>query len=190
MQPFPHPSDATHKIWSRLANWLQRYSSLKVWTTDNGPLVYYKLTLWAFGSGELTKWHVHPVKTQNSLGFRPVWSESSLSTWRKLGSLATHWAHSEDSDQTGRMPRLIWVFTRCTVFDWFCHEVAYMGIWNRSLKPDQNDWAAYPLIYMSEKNGFGKQYINLHFVPLGNLRFHLNMAFCILQLNIWRPTCP
>ena len=41
----------------------------------------------------------------------PVWSESSLSTWRKLGSLATHWAHSEDSDQTGRMPRLIWVFT-------------------------------------------------------------------------------
>ena len=73
MQPFPHPSDATHKIWSRLANWFQRYSSLKVWTTDDdgrrrtptdddgrrrtddGPLVYYKLTLWAFGSGELKK---------------------------------------------------------------------------------------------------------------------------------------
>ena len=36
--------------------------------------------------------------------------QSSLSAWRKLGSLATHWAHSEDSDQTGRMPRLIWVF--------------------------------------------------------------------------------
>ena len=30
-QPFPHPSDAIHKIWSRLANWLQRYSSSKVW---------------------------------------------------------------------------------------------------------------------------------------------------------------
>ena len=41
---------------------------------------------------------------------RPL-DESSLSAWRKLGSLATHWAHSEDSDQTGmRMPRLIWVF--------------------------------------------------------------------------------
>ena len=40
----------------------------------------------------------------------PIWSESSLSAWRKLGSLATHWAHSEDSDQTGQMPRLIWVF--------------------------------------------------------------------------------
>ena len=66
MQPFSHPSYATHKIWSRLANWLQRYSSLKVWTTTttddgrrtttDGPLVYYKLTLWAFGSGELTRW--------------------------------------------------------------------------------------------------------------------------------------
>ena len=46
---------------------------------------------------------------------RPVWSESSLSAWRKLGSLATYWAHSEDSDQTGRMPRLIWVFAGRTV---------------------------------------------------------------------------
>ena len=41
--------------------------------------------------------------------------KSSLSAWRKLGSLATHWAHSEDSDQTGRMPRLIWVFAGHTV---------------------------------------------------------------------------
>ena len=29
-------------------------------------------------------------KTQISLGIRPVWSESSLSAWRQLGSLATH----------------------------------------------------------------------------------------------------
>ena len=26
------------------------------WRTDDGPLVYYKLTLWAFGSGELKSW--------------------------------------------------------------------------------------------------------------------------------------
>ena len=62
-----------------------------------------------------TKWHVHPAKTQISLGIRPVWSESSLSAWRKLGSLATHWAHSEDSDQTGQMSRLIWVVAGRTV---------------------------------------------------------------------------
>ena len=33
---------------------------------------------------------VRPAKTQISLGIRPVWSESSLSAWRNLGSLATH----------------------------------------------------------------------------------------------------
>ena len=44
-----------------------------------------------------TKWHVCPAKTRISLGIRPVWSESSLSAWRKLGSLATHLVHSEDS---------------------------------------------------------------------------------------------
>ena len=48
-----------------------------------------------------------------SLGIRLVWSESSLSPWRKLVSLATR--YSEDSDQTGRMPRLIWVFGGRTV---------------------------------------------------------------------------
>ena len=57
--------------------------------------------------------HIWATAWQNQQ-IRPVWSESSLSAWRKLGSLATHWAHSEDSDQTGRMPRLIWVFTGCT----------------------------------------------------------------------------
>ena len=56
------------------------------------------------------KWHVRPAKTQISLGIRRVWSESSLSAWRKIRSLDTYWAHSEDSDLTGRMPRLIWVF--------------------------------------------------------------------------------
>ena len=53
-----------------------------------------------------------------SLGIRPVWSESLLSTWKKLVFLATHWVHREDSDQTGRMPRLIWMFAWHT-----CHFV-------------------------------------------------------------------
>ena len=56
-----------------------------------------------------TKW----VCAQRTL--RSAWAsaqsdQSSLSTWRNLGSLATHWAHSEDSEQTRRIPRLIWVF--------------------------------------------------------------------------------
>ena len=43
-----------------------------------------------------TKKDVRPVKTQISLGIRPVRLESSLYAWRNIGSLATHWAHSED----------------------------------------------------------------------------------------------
>ena len=42
------------------------------------------------------------------------WDEPSLSEWRNPGSLATRWVHTKDYDQTGPMPRLIWVFTRHT----------------------------------------------------------------------------
>ena len=56
------------------------------------------------------KMTVRPAKTQISLGIRPVWSESSLCAhWVAKGPSFLH-ADSEDSDQTGRMPRLIWVF--------------------------------------------------------------------------------
>ena len=72
-------------------------------------IVELNRTIWS------TSWQnqqcaVRPAKTQISLGICQVWSESSLCPWRKLGSLATHWTHIEDSDQTGRMPRLMWVF--------------------------------------------------------------------------------
>ena len=68
---------------------------------------------------------VHPANTQISLGIRPVWSESSMSASRKLGSLATHWAHSEDSDQSQRMPRG-WSESSLGThsFCWFCHVAA------------------------------------------------------------------
>ena len=42
-----------------------------------------------------------PSEDTDQLGIRPVWSESSLSAWQNIGSSATHWAHWEDSDQTG-----------------------------------------------------------------------------------------
>ena len=67
-----------------------------------------------------TKWHVRPAKTQISLGIRPVWSESSLfAQWVAKDPSFLH-ADSEDSDQTGQMPRLIWAFAGCT-----CHLVGF-----------------------------------------------------------------
>ena len=69
--------------------------------------VQLSLHIWAM------TWHNQqcgcaPSKTQISLGICPVWLESSLSAWRKLRSSVTYWAHCEDSDQTGRLSRLIW----------------------------------------------------------------------------------
>ena len=56
-------------------------------------------------------------KTQISLGIRRVWSESLLcAQWVSKGSARLQ-ADSKDSDQTGRMRRLIWVFAGRTVKD-------------------------------------------------------------------------
>ena len=69
------------------------------------------IPVWTFEPrhDKTNKMAVHTAKTQISLGIRSVWSESSLSAWRNLGSLATHWAHSEDwSDWADA--RLIWEF--------------------------------------------------------------------------------
>ena len=65
---------------------------------------------------------------------RRLRSESSLSAWRKLGSLATHWVHSEDSDQTGRMPRLIGVFAART-----CHFIGF--VMRRLISENHSDWS-------------------------------------------------
>ena len=57
-----------------------------------------------------TKWLVRPAKTEISLGIRPVWSESSLCAQWVAKDPRFLYADNEDSDRTGRMPRLIWVF--------------------------------------------------------------------------------
>ena len=61
------------------------------------------------------KMTVHPAKTQISLGIHPVWSESLLCTQWVAKNPNFLPASSEDSDQTGWMPSLIWVFASCTV---------------------------------------------------------------------------
>ena len=70
-----------------------------------------------------TKWSVRPAKTQISLGIRPVWSESSLcAQWVAEDPSFLH-VNSKDSDQTGRMLRLIRVFTGRTghfILSWGC----------------------------------------------------------------------
>ena len=67
------------------------------------------------------KWHVHPARTQISMGIRPVYSESSLCTQREAKDPSFLHADSKDSDQTEQTPRLIWDFAGCT-----CHFVGFV----------------------------------------------------------------
>ena len=70
---------------------------------------------------------VRPAKTRINLGMRPVWSESLLCVHWVAKSPSFYHADSKDSDQTGRMPRLIWVFAGRSVILWVLS-------WGSSLK--------------------------------------------------------
>ena len=76
-----------------------------------------------------TKWPVCPAKTLISLSIQPVWSEFTVCS---MGAKDPNFlqADSEDSDQTGQIPRLIWVSTWRMLFCWFCHAAAqiYLSI--------------------------------------------------------------
>ena len=67
--------------------------------------------------------HMRPTKTPISLRIRAVWSESSLTAWRNFASLGIQNAPSEDSDQTVRMRRLIWIFAGRT-----CMKVRFLTL--------------------------------------------------------------
>ena len=105
---------AIHVVIQRLISCSISVLSVAANCSKSASFPDYKLIYMSRDMTKPTMW-LCAQRRQISLGISPVWSESSLSTWRKLGSLATHWAHSEDSDQTGRMPRLIWVFTGRTL---------------------------------------------------------------------------
>ena len=83
---------------------------------------YYQLQkAYVLQHDKTNKMTVCPAKTKISLGIRLVWSESSLCIqWVAKDPSFLH-VDSEDSDQTGRMPRLIWVFAGRT-----CHFVGYV----------------------------------------------------------------
>ena len=73
-----------------------------------------------------TKWSVCPAKPQIRLSICPVWSESSLSTWRSIGSLAIHKVHSEDwSDWADSQAdlSLCWAHSSYCLF---CHAQAHL----------------------------------------------------------------
>ena len=96
-----------------------------------------------------------PVKTQISLGSCPVWSVFAVRI-KKPWSLASHWGHSQDSDQTGQMPRLIWVFAGCTAYSivfvilWLIFHAKQTGI-SKKRKCKQKEKDFYRRVKLNQK---------------------------------------
>ena len=90
--------------------WLDR----ERWTNVDFVTIFVSIT-WTASWNKVSEMTVCSAKTQISLGIRPVWSESLLcAQWVAKDPSFLH-ADSEDSDQTGRMPRVIWVSAGRTV---------------------------------------------------------------------------
>ena len=113
----------------------------------------YKLHIINSSSGFLCQfepWHdktnkisVQPAKTQISLGIHPIWSESLLcAQWVVKDPSLLH-ADSKDSDQTGRMPRLICVWHTVILLVLSCRGSCHVPkfsdrqFWANSVDPDQ-----------------------------------------------------
>ena len=109
-------------LMSGFWHWHGYYIFANIWHY-NGAAPWQKTTKW-----------LCPAKTQISLGICPVWSKTSLcAQWVAKNPSFLH-ADSQDSDQTGWMPRLIWVFAGRTfhfvgfVMRWFSYLVKFLYI--------------------------------------------------------------
>ena len=67
-------------------------------------------TLWLSSTWQNQQSDCAPSEDSEHLGIRPAWSESSLCAQWVAKDPSFLNADSENCDQTGRMPRLIWVF--------------------------------------------------------------------------------
>ena len=87
-----------------------KFGCIQCTCTRQSILISNSWAFWAATSENVTFGHVHPAKIQISLRNRAVWSESSLSAFWITKDAKFLYVDNEDSNQTARMRRLIWVF--------------------------------------------------------------------------------
>ena len=85
----PRLKSQSDDLWNSVA-WRKEVKYRKI------PRTLNSVWLFELQHEKTNKWPVRSTKTQISLSIRPVWSESSLSAWKKVGSLPTHWVQRED----------------------------------------------------------------------------------------------
>ena len=120
----------------------------------------------------IIKWATTWQNKQNDCAQRRLWS-----TWASAqsdqSSLCAQWvakdpsfphADSEDSDQTGRMPRLIWAFAGRT-----CHVVGFVM---RRLKYSGILWLAFCILNRRETNAFFLHHWFLSMTTVGSRKLN------------------
>ena len=138
-----------------------------------------------------SKVSVRPAKTQISLGICPVWSESSL---------CGQWVHKDQAffmqtaktDQTGRMPRVIWVFAGrtatllvlscCGSYDLYnilCINKVIILI--HSTLQSLYNATCYNTVLVITRPGLGSQMVNFPIVSLWNYPFITRFTYNTVQ---------
>ena len=99
---------------THMSNLPTRKYFMKILITMSRDFDYLSVETYETPHDKTNKMTVRPAKTQISLGIRSVWSESSLCAHWVAKDLTFLHADCEDSYNTGRMPRLIWIFVKRT----------------------------------------------------------------------------
>ena len=121
-------------------------------------------------------------------GIRPNWSESLLSAWRNLGSLATHWAQAKSQIRLGGYPgwsesslgALILLVLSCrgsTGLQWLDSGIFSREFSSKLLQVALLDWQCIIIIQLLNTKAN-----NYHYCPENDsLKFHSSKTFSILQ---------
>ena len=132
------PTELPINLW-------QAHDPTRTWTQD----LPYKYNFLLPPHDKTNKMTFLPSKDRSAWASAQS-DQSLLSAWRNIGSSATHWAHMK-TDQTGRVPRLIWVFTGYTYFVGFVirrlnfvwqNPLSLISLW-RNIGSSATHWAQY-----------------------------------------------
>ena len=88
MHPFPYPDNATHKFWSRLATWLQRYSNSNVWNFRHSRASNSKMSGLSRPKIELDRAFMPVLVTSNIMMIRSKMNELA---WRHHFPIKNLW---------------------------------------------------------------------------------------------------
>ena len=105
-----------------LCPWARHFTPRKYWLITQEAMAPSRYD-WKIVDWDVKPQHTSIKRRKTSLGVSRLIRVFVVHK-KTLGSFATHWAHNEDSDQTGRMPS----FAVCTRYGWFSRAAAQVFV--------------------------------------------------------------